>query len=143
MSRDGSLRRLFQHHLPHFDWTPVETGGIVPGVPDLNGCCDGAEVWIECKLTSTWRVKFEDFQPQWIHRRYRAGGRVWIAVRRAHDGGPRLGPPVDELHLIYGGHVLELAQGDLRCQSIATGRWAGGPSRWDWGRVDDLLVGNK
>jgi hypothetical protein len=148
VSRDGDLRSLFRRHLPQFDWQPIETGAISPGVPDSNACGrdgsgTGVDFWCEFKRTSGWSVGLDPFQVAWIHRRYRAGGRVWVAVRRWHDGGPRLGDPVDELWLIYGGHVLELAQVGLRLdQALVSGVWRGGAGRWDWGCVGRLLIGD-
>lgn len=110
------------------------------GIPDTNGCLDGVEMWIEFKKTSIRRVTFRPGQPAWIHRRYRAGGRVWIAIRYTHEGGPRLGDPVDDLVLVYGGHILELARDGLEDYMIS-GRWRGGPRRWPWSTIQGLLVG--
>lgn len=136
---DGGLRPLFKKNLPAFHWTPVESP-MTGGIPDTNGCLEGVEVWVEFKLTHTRKIDFRPEQPGWIHRRYRAGGRVWIAIRLVHEGGPRLGPPVDDLILIYGGHVLDLAREGVS-DMLISGRWRGGPRRWDWQAVGALLVG--
>jgi hypothetical protein len=137
---DGGLRPLFRKHLPMVDWQPVETGVISSGVPDVNGCYRGVEWWMECKATAAFGVRFQPHQPAWIHRRYRAGGRVWVAVRRQHGGGVRRGPPVDELLLVPGQHVLVLAQQGL-VPGLVVAHWPGGPGNWHWPGVLACLTG--
>src|SRR4051812_2332407 len=127
---DGDLRRIFRQRMPQFHWTVVETGFVAPGVPDTNACRDGVEFWIEFKRTATRRIAFREFQPAWIHTRIRHGGRVWIAVRQTHQGGARLGPPIDGLWLVYGDVVLDLAASGL-LQGLESGRWTNGPAKWD------------
>lgn len=136
---DGGLRPLFKHYLPRFHWTPVESP-MTEGIPDTNWCYEGVEGWIEFKQTDTRRLRFRPGQPRWIHRRYRDGGRVWIVVRFRHEGGPRLGASVDDLVMIYGGHILEIAREGIR-DDLVSARWRGGPRRWPWKEVGALLVG--
>jgi hypothetical protein len=141
MSRDGSLRTLLRTHLPD-SWhvQAIETGGVGAGVPDLNVCIPGVgEVWIELKHTETRNAGLRPHQVSWISRRARAGGRVWIAVRYQHDGGPRRGDPCDELWLISGAQVLQLHRDGLSTE-LAWLVTQGGPRRWDWGRLTSILV---
>jgi hypothetical protein len=87
-------------------------------------------------------VTFQPGQPTWIHRYVRHGGRVWIAIRHAHNGGPRLGPPVDDLYLIHGRYVLDVVERGLRMeQNMIAGRWPEGPKGWDWGMILEKLIG--
>lgn len=133
---------MFKDHMPKFDWQVIENSLGSDGVPDHNACGEGVEFWVEYKLTKSNKVDFRPGQPGWIHRRWRHGGRVWIAIRYRHDGGPVLGPPVDDLILVYGGHVRELVQSGLRLDpSLISGRWRGGPRRWPWADVQRMLVG--
>lgn len=155
---DDGLRPIFKSHLEllGFHMQSVETGGTGQGIPDTNFCVNdpahcppigrtfsGIEGWVEYKSTSGWTVDLRPEQIGWIERRVRVGGRVLIAVRRRHGGGPRLGRPVDELHLLPG-RVARLARiGGLRAPEVleaALGRWCGGPSRWDWDRVAEALI---
>lgn len=137
-SDDGGLRGLFRTHLkPHADMQAVETGLIAAGVPDLNYCASGREGWIEMKQTDGWAVTLRPEQVGWLCRRARAGGRVFVAVRRWHDGGPRRGPAVDDLWLLRGKYAPDLKTGGLtwareHCPSAVIGVWSGGPARWDW-----------
>jgi hypothetical protein len=140
---DDGLRRIVQDKIPRAHWQPIETGGIAPGVPDLNGVLAGTESWVECKATDTMRIKFEPGQIPWIDRRTRAGGRVWIAIRRRHEGGLRRGPAVDQLWLYPGYVVKELASLTLDDPliSMSGSMWEGGPSGWNWTRVEARIFG--
>jgi hypothetical protein len=123
-------------------WQAIETGGTGRGIPDSNFCHDGIEGWIEFKAATAWAVDIRPEQIGWIHRRARAGGRVWIAVRRRHAGGPRLGLAVDELWLIHGKHIREIARTGLWMSAdLVAGRWPGGPGRWPWADVWTTLAG--
>jgi len=52
------------------------------GMPDVNGCLNGTESWIETKLVKGNRIRFEPFQPAWLQKRARAGGRVFVFARK-------------------------------------------------------------
>jgi hypothetical protein len=141
---DDGLRRIFKAELEvlQFHCQSVETGGTGQGIPDTNYCVEGVEGWIEFKATDGHAVTLRPEQIGWIERRLRHGGRVWIAVRQRHDGGPRRGAAVDALHLLPG-HVARAARlGGLRASEVVANRaglWQGGPSRWDWSEVAQIL----
>lgn len=67
-------------HTPGVDWTRLENL-VGTGMPDINGCLNGHEIWVETKLVKGNRIKFEKFQPSWIKKRVLAGGRVFIFAR--------------------------------------------------------------
>lgn len=108
---DGGLRGLFRKNIPEFQWSAIETGITISGVPDDEYCSQGVQGWIEYKLTDNYSIKKTPrtkFQIAWHSRRAREGGRSFIVVRRQHDGGPRKGPAVDELWLFRGSDVKQL-----------------------------------
>lgn len=143
MRQDGSLRSLFRKRLRvGFHWQSIETGGTGLGVPDSNYCCDGVEGWVEFKQTTGWAVSLRPEQVGWLVARSRAGGRVFVAVRRLDRGGPRKGGASDELWLLKGESARELKHDGLRCDVAVLGAWGGGPSAWDWNEVRSLLVGS-
>lgn len=130
---DGGLRATFQERMPFVHWTPIETGGTALGVPDLEGCYKSRQVWIEMKKADHWTVdKVRPNQVAWIERRIRAGGAVFLGVRRAGR----------ELWLLDGRAARPLILGE-RLSSLSTalvlGRWDGGPGSWDWGKVAETL----
>jgi hypothetical protein len=135
---DGGLSQHFQKNLPLWDWQRVENSAVGRGVPDLNGCFNGTEVWIENKTTEAWKVDLRPEQSAWAARRARAGGRVFIAVRRLCKAGPRR-PGADELYL-FGAHQGQ----DLITQSLKTviplGLWVGRPASWGWPAIQNLLL---
>lgn len=143
-SPDDGLRAIFHRELKsHFAWTAIESGATGQGTADSNYLSrDGEEGWVEHKATRHWTVDLNEFQAAWLHRRARYGGRAWIAVRRRHSGGPRLGAAVDDLYLIPARVAREARAGGLRSPEVrdaALGPWLGGPARWDWGAVAALL----
>ncbi len=142
MKQDGSLRGLFRNHLRRdFHWQSIETGGTGRGVPDSNYCCNGIEGWVEFKQTTGWAVTLQPEQIAWLVVRAKAGGRVFIAVRRLDTGGPRKGDASDELWLLRGSFARELKHDGLRCSAAVLCAWGGGPSAWDWNRVKTYLIG--
>lgn len=138
MTTDGGLSQLFRKHLPDVDFARIETWSTGQGVPDVNGCCEGAEFWIEMKATSGRAVTISPEQVAWAERRLRHGGRVFLAVRRQHDGGPRKGPAVDELWLFTGAQTRWIATEGLPSDHFWF--WAGGPRSWDWGEIKRILL---
>lgn len=144
MSDDGGLRPLFREHLPQFDWTSVETGATAGGVPDSSFCCGGCEGWIEFKWTGGWTVPLRPVQVGWISRRVRHGGRVFVGVRQLASPGPRRDRR-DRLWLLAGSaarelKVLGIADHSRLPEGAVLGWWDGGPARWDWAAVSDLLL---
>lgn len=127
---DGGLRKLFHTNLPGH-WQAVESALTGGGIPDSNFCMCGVEGWVEYKITKTNSIRFRPGQVPWIHRRVRNGGTVWIAVRHKHDGGPRKGPPVDDLYLYSGQCILELNEKGLTLEPAL--------KTWDWEEIKLLL----
>lgn len=141
MSDDGGLRGLFRAHLPDFHWQSIETGGTGRGIPDSNFCRDGAEGWIEFKQTDGYVAALRTGQIGWLERRARAGGAVFVGVRRWHDGGARRGAAVDELWLLAGAAAGFVRTNGLRREArYVLGVWENGPARWDWWKIGSILV---
>lgn len=143
---DGGLRSTFHDKLRRgIHWQAIETGGTGKGIPDSNFCgADVGEGWVEMKLTDAWSVGLEAEQVAWLKKRILVGGRTFVAVRRQHDGGPRKGSPVDELWLCSGIWAGELKSGGLKHPDVIwLGVWSGGPARWDWDAVRELLASSQ
>lgn len=141
MKSDGGLRALMQTHLPEIHWQAIETWSTGQGVPDANGCLDGKEFWLENKRTFGWKVDLSAQQIAWLERRARAGGRVFVAVRRMSAAGPRKGGASDALYIFRGTDARTLAREGLQsatlmplCSSF------GGPKSWDWAEVKRILI---
>jgi hypothetical protein len=129
---DARLRQLFEEHLREFHWQAIETGGTGRGIPDMNGCCEGTEVWIENKRTGHWKIEITAEQSAWAERRIRAGGRCFVAVRRQFK-------KEDELWLYSGNSARALL--DLPTDAVPPlGRWVGGPARWPWEQVKRIIL---
>lgn len=132
--RDGNLRQIFFRSLPAWHWTAVETGATSSGVPDSEYCSpEGAQGWLEYKVSRGWAVTIRPEQVGWLKRRARQGGRCFVAVRRILEGS------VDELWLVAGGDAGILGEGGLRAVAPVL-RQAGGPSKWDFNQVAAALT---
>jgi len=141
VSSDGGLRQLFRDHLrAGWHWQSLETTLVAPGTPDLNGCRDGTEVWVENKQTTGWNVTLRPAQVAFLVARAAAGGRTFVAVRKVSSPGPRRGVAVDALYLCDGARARELKTGGLRAGVGILGCWNGGPGRWDWPAVERILL---
>jgi hypothetical protein len=135
--RDGGLRAEFRKRFAGWQWTSIETF-TVPGVPDSEFITpDGIQGWVEFKRTDAWKVTFEPFQPAWIDRRARYGGRVWVAVRRKTTAKKHAG--ADQLWMVPGRDVLRLSHEGLRTFGFAYQTETQGPASWDWAWVEGLL----
>jgi hypothetical protein len=113
------------------DFQAVETHSTGRGVPDSNYCVDGTEGWIEHKRAKRGRVDLSKEQVAWAERRMRHGGRVFLAVREG-----------SRLWLFAGGAMRAIRSAHGRIAGApALGEWAGGPARWGWDEVLELLKG--
>jgi Holliday junction resolvase len=136
MPSESDLRRLIRKNLPQVNWTTIESRYTESGIPDLNGCYAGADFWIECKVTKAYAVVLRPAQIAWIDRRIRAGGKVWIAIRRYSKKNK-----VDELWLVNGGAVRELNEYGLRGNGQLPGvGFPGGPGEWPWKKILHVLT---
>lgn len=141
---DGDLRMKFKSFLPEFHWQSIETWSTGQGVPDMNGCLEGIECWIENKKTTGWTVDVEPHQIAWLERRSRAGGRCFVAVRRVVPAGPRRGDACDDFYLFNGSDSRQLKQHGLKVhgpQSLI--HCKAGPAKWDWHAIKSHLIGAK
>lgn len=138
MTTDGGLRGIFRVKLPHVHWTPIETGLTASGVPDMEGCLRGRQFWVENKLADAYAVGIDSFQIAWHERRARAGGRTFLAVRLTATAGPRKGAARDELFMYRGARIREVYHKGLRVFPLL--HLTGGPSDWDWDRVEEVLL---
>lgn len=114
-------------HLP-VHWQRVETAMTGAGVPDLNMCYKGIEMWVELKVTATTRPEIRPLQCSWHLKRHRAGGRSLFLIQHVHDGGPRKGDPVNEIVVVQGQHARELA--DTGFSDIDQGIWEVDTMSW-------------
>lgn len=131
---DGDLRKLFRKNLPQVHWVSVESGFTDLGIPDMNGCHEGAEFWVEAKLARGNVVRIRPGQIAWMSRRHRSGGRTYVAVRQK---GTR--EAVDRLWLFGGEHAARLNEEGLKADIPRDGVWEGGPSAWPWGIILGVL----
>lgn len=81
---DGGLYHIIKKNCPKgIHWQRIETGMTAAGVPDLNGCYNGQEVWIELKCVSAGQKirSLTAYQIGWMMKRSgKAGGNCWLCI---------------------------------------------------------------
>lgn len=84
---EKTLWGLVKSHLPvGCDSQRIETGSTGRGIPDVNLCWMGRDIWVELKIVMGSRVSLRPEQVAWAYRRTKAGGTVWILARDKFDG---------------------------------------------------------
>lgn len=79
--QESKLYEDLRKALPNVHFQRIETN-VGLGIPDVNGCCNGIEFWLELKVSSGTAIRLSKYQKSWIIRRGREGGRVFI-LRKA------------------------------------------------------------
>jgi hypothetical protein len=106
------------------------------GVPDSNFTYKGIEGWIENKAVGrNDRVPMRPEQCAWLERRARAGGRCFIGVRWLKAG--------DTFYLLKpqaGRHLLKHGLRKVPAE-LVLGIWSGGPAKWDWPKIAEIITG--
>lgn len=81
------VNKLIRRELPDVHWMRVENCAC-PGTPDLNGCYNSKEVWIESKIISSpggRKIPFRPSQLPWLKQAALLCRRVFVLVRRGDD----------------------------------------------------------
>ena len=76
----ANVYTLLKKNLPSVDWQRIENLAGT-GVPDVNGCYNGTEFWIENKVARSGSFEIRPDQVAWLTRRFNAGGKVFVLVR--------------------------------------------------------------
>ena len=85
MKPEQKFYQWFKNQLPTTaDCCRVETS-TMGGMPDVNVCEFGVEIWVELKVFMAGRVLIRKEQNSWFHRRLQAGGKVFIIAQ--HPSG--------------------------------------------------------
>ena len=83
MAKESQLWTLVKQHIPKDAHVQrIETGLTGKGVPDLNYCQNGKEIWIELKSIQGNKSQLSPFQIAWIHNRAKAGGNCYVLIRK-------------------------------------------------------------
>lgn len=84
MKDEKELYQKLRDMLAPCDFVRIENG-VGTGLPDINACYKGCEIWIEAKMTLPQGVLLRKFQHAWCLRRHAHGGIVYvIAYAHAH-----------------------------------------------------------
>ena len=123
------FRKGMVEAFPQIHWQRIEnTTGV--GVPDINFCLDGVEVWVEDKWTPSKKgARFSHpltpSQCGWILKRVHSGGSAWVLARR-----------VDTFRLWHGSWAKEIVDQGWNAPGscITMGR------PWAWVELIDTML---
>lgn len=133
MSSEATFSKLVKSHLPvGAHWQRIETGSTGTGIPDVNICLNGKEVWVELKLIKGKRVDLAPTQVAWHMKRAKAGGITWILARHTYDG-VRIGKG-DKIYLWKGLHAKTIKE-----DGIASGGYSVWSAPFDWENIMDHI----
>ena len=124
-TNEYKLFQLLKNNLKNTHFTRIESHTEL-GIPDVNACHNGQEVWLELKANSRKDLGLSKYQVVWMKKRIKHGGNVWIMNRPLLDKTLRFYSPstIDpgSLSSVSGQPTLVL-----------------GPTKIDWDQVMDLL----
>jgi Holliday junction resolvase len=79
---ESKLWKALRDGITDIHWVRIESWSS-PGVPDVNGCAEFGEFWIELKVIKHKRVVLSPHQIAWHITRSRHSGRSYILAREA------------------------------------------------------------
>ena len=79
-TNEAKLFALLKKHLKKVHFTRIESY-TENGIPDVNACLNGKEIWIELKANPSKDLGLSKWQRVWIAKRIKAGGTVFIMNR--------------------------------------------------------------
>ncbi len=123
---ESKLWKSLRDGITDIHWVRIESWST-PGVPDVNGCAETGEFWIELKIIKNKRVGLSPHQVAWHLTRSRYGGRSFILAREAAR---------TPLILFSGEQAKDLV--DLKIGEISP--IATIPYPYDWSSLRSLLV---
>ena len=71
---------MVRKNLSNIHWTRFESW-VNQGVPDLHGICDGINIFVELKVTSSNKINISPFQKVWNIKHTLHGGRSFIMLQ--------------------------------------------------------------
>ena len=134
MSNEATFSKLVKSHLPvGAHWQRIETGSTGTGIPDINICFKGKEIWVELKLIKGKRVDLTPTQVAWLMKRAKAGGHTWILARHTYDG-VRIGKG-DNIYLWKGIHAKTVKE-----NGTASGGYLVWRAPFNWEKIMNCLL---
>ena len=80
MKESTHVYDLLKRNYPLVHWQRIENVAGT-GVPDVNGCIDHIEFWIETKIAKAGAFNIRPDQVAWHTKRVNKGGRAFVLVR--------------------------------------------------------------
>ena len=98
------LRPLMRAAAPGIVVERIESWST-PGFPDVSGCWNGRDFWLELKVERNGRVEMRPAQVRWLERRWAAGSHCYVLI---------YSESTTDLVLVAGDAAGELSKADFQ-----------------------------
>jgi len=89
MPKETTLYQSLRKNIPQVHWQRIESP-MTQGTPDVNGCIQSKEFWLELKIARGNKIKFSNFQCNWAQKRISSGGKVFALIQHNKNKWIRL-----------------------------------------------------
>tara|TARA_Y100001973_G_C5157804_1_gene311818 strand:+ start:200 stop:592 length:393 start_codon:yes stop_codon:yes gene_type:complete len=89
MPKETTLYQSLRKNISQVHWQRIESP-MTQGTPDVNGCIQAKEFWLELKIARGNKIKFSNFQCNWAQKRITAGGKVFALIQHNKNKWIRL-----------------------------------------------------
>lgn len=96
--KESYFWQTVRSHIPEVHWSRIENVAG-SGIPDLNGCYGGKELWVELKMFRGKQISLRNSQLVWTAKHLQAGGDVVLIARKD-----------DEIWVFEGSVILMLSR---------------------------------
>lgn len=131
--RESTLWTLIRTRIPGHLVRIENLAGI--GQPDVNGCHDGSEAWVELKLVKGNYIYFRTSQLAFFKKRCKENGRVFVLARKD-----------DDILIFRASSVVAVAElfepvkdGACRIKWVLIPESFLFTKPWDWKKIADLI----
>jgi hypothetical protein len=76
MPKESLLWKQLRVNSTGIHWQRIESGATASGIPDVNGCFEGREIWVELKVVRGNQIGLRPMQRAWLYTRASHGGRM-------------------------------------------------------------------
>ena len=82
MPKESLLWKQLRDNSTGIHWQRIESGATASGIPDVNGCYRGREIWVELKVVRGNQIGLRPMQKSWLYNRVLHGGECYVLAKK-------------------------------------------------------------
>jgi Holliday junction resolvase len=82
MPKESLLWKQLRVNSTGIHWQRIESGATASGIPDVNGCFEGREIWVELKVVRGNQIGLRPMQRAWLYTRASHGGECYVLAKK-------------------------------------------------------------